>query len=276
MRIVIKDDSDGVAEYAAELIVKRVAEFQPTKERPFVLGLPTGSTPVKTYQRLIKAFREGRISFKNIITFNMDEYVGLPREHEQSYWYFMKTNLFQFVDIPAENINILDGNAPDLIRECQRFEDKIESLGGIELFLGGLGSDGHIAFNEPGSSLKSKTRVKSLNEETIHANARFFSNDVSKVPTMALTVGVDTVMRSRQVVVLATGANKAVAVSKMVEEGVSHSWPASALQLHPAVVLVLDEDATHELRVKTVRYFKGLAKREDELVRRQMNHLAKL
>jgi glucosamine-6-phosphate deaminase len=273
MRIVISADNDGVADYAAEIIVKRIAQFQPTKDRPFVLGLPTGSTPVKTYQRLIKAYREGRVSFKHVITFNMDEYVGLPRDHEESYWTFMKNNLFQFVDIPPENINILDGNAPDLIRECQRFEEKIEALGGIELFLGGVGSDGHIAFNEPGSSLASRTRVKSLNEETIAANARFFGGDMSKVPTMALTVGVNTVMRSRQVVILATGANKAMAVSKCVEEGVSHAWPVSALQLHPSVVLVVDEEATLELRVKTVKYFRGLAKREDELSRRQLNHL---
>jgi glucosamine-6-phosphate deaminase len=276
MRIVISKDADGVAEYAADIIVKRIAAFQPTKDRPFVIGLPTGGTPVKTYQRLIKAYREGRVTFKHVVTFNMDEYVGLPRDHDQSYWHFMKVNFFQFIDIAPENINFLDGNAPDLIRECQRYEDKIDSLGGIELFLGGLGSDGHIAFNEPGSSLASRTRVKSLNEETIHDNSRFFGGDVSKVPTMALTVGVATIMRSRQVVILATGANKSMAVSKCVEEGVSHAWPVSALQLHPAVVLVLDKDATLELRVKTVRYFEGLARREDELARRQLNFQAKL
>jgi glucosamine-6-phosphate deaminase len=271
MRIVIRDAADQVAQYAAELIINRVRDFQPTKERPFVLGLPTGGTPVRCYQRLILAFREGKISFQNVVTFNMDEYVGLPRDHPESYWSFMKQNLFSFVDIPPENINILDGNAPDLVAECQRFEDKIQSYGGIELFLGGVGSDGHIAFNEPGSSLSSLTRVKSLNKETISDNARFFDNDLSKVPTMALTVGVQTVMASRQVVIIAIGGNKALAVAHCVEEGVSHGWPISALQMHRSTVLIVDEDATRELRVKTVRYFKGLQSSEDELKKRQAN-----
>lgn len=271
MRIVIKETANGVADYAAEYIIKRVQDFGPSESRPFVLGLPTGSTPIKTYQRLIQAFREGRISFKHVVTFNMDEYVGLPEDHPESYHSFMKQNLFSFVDIPASQTNILNGNAPDLVEECRRFEEKIQSYGGIELFLGGIGSDGHIAFNEPGSSLSSRTRVKSLNQETIQANARFFDGDVSKVPTMALTVGVGTILDAREVVILANGANKALAVSKCVEEAVSHTFPASALQLHRAAVLVVDRDSTLELRVKTVRYFEGLAQREDDLRKRQEN-----
>lgn len=271
MRIVIKSSDDTVAAYVAEYIVKRINDFHPTKERPFVLGLPTGSTPIRTYQKLIQAFREGRITFKNVVTFNMDEYVGLPVTHPQSYHAFMQVNLFNFIDIPPENVNILDGNASDLIAECQRFEDKIAMYGGIELFFGGLGSDGHIAFNEPGSSLASLTRVKSLNSETIAANARFFDNDISKVPTMALTVGVATIINARQVLIAATGASKAVAVEKCVEGSVSHIYPVSALQLHRSAVLVVDEAATMELKVKTVIYFKALAVREDELGKRQVN-----
>jgi len=269
MRIVIRDNSAGVADYTAEYIIKRIKTFAPTADKPFVLGLPTGGTPVPTYQRLVKAFREGRISFKHVVTFNMDEYVGLPREHPESYWSFMHEQLFKWVDIPAENINLLDGNAADLEAECARYEDKITKHGGIELFLAGVGSDGHIAFNEPGSSLASRTRVKSLNEETIAANARFFGGDIGKVPTMALTVGVATVMASRTVVVLATGANKAWAVSRCVEGAVSNAVPITMLQVHKSCVLVIDEEATHELRVKTVRYFQGLAKREHELALRQ-------
>ncbi|KAH9578976.1 Glucosamine/galactosamine-6-phosphate isomerase [Trypanosoma melophagium] len=271
MRIVISKDDDAVADYVSEYIIGMIRDFSPTKDRPFVLGLPTGDSPLKTYQRLIQAYREGRVSFRNVVTFNMDEYVGLPREHPQSYFYFMKTNFFDFVDIPEENRNLLDGTVPDLIQECQRYEDKIRLMGGIHLFLAGVGTDGHLAFNEPGSSLDSVTRVKSLNEETIVSNARFFDNDMRKVPTMALTVGIKTVMRARNVLVIATGANKAVAVARCVEGGISHVHPITALQLHPSAVLCVDEDATMELKVKTVKYFRGLLKREYELRQRQEN-----
>jgi len=269
MRIVIKEHERQVADYAADLIAQRINAFQPSQERPFVLGLPTGSTPVKTYERLIQLYREGAVSFKHVVTFNMDEYVGLPRDHPQSYHSFMRQNLFDFIDLPLENQNIPDGNALDLVAECQRYEDKITSYGGIELFLGGVGSDGHLAFNEPGSSLTSRTRVKSLNQETISANARFFNNDLTRVPTMAITVGIGTIMDARQVVILATGIGKARAVEQCVEGSVSHAATVSMLQLHRAAVLCLDEAATSELRVKTVRYFKGLAVRENELQERQ-------
>jgi glucosamine-6-phosphate deaminase len=271
MRIVIKDTAQLVADYCAALIVQRINEFQPTKDRPFVLGLPTGSTPVKTYQRLIQYYREGVVSFKNVVTFNMDEYVGLPKNHPQSYWTFMHKNFFNFIDIPAENINIPDANAPDLVGECQRYEERIKGYGGIELFLGGVGSDGHLAFNEPGSSLASKTRVKSLNHETIQDNARFFDGDLSKVPTMAITVGMSTIMDARQVVVLATGANKSAAVARCVEGNVSHVFPISLLQMHRSCVLICDHSATMDLKVKTVLYYKNLAIREHELAIRQKN-----
>lgn len=271
MRIVISQNSDQVAQYVAQLIVDRINDFGPTEDRPFVLGLPTGSTPVKTYQLLIRAFREGRVSFKNVVTFNMDEYVGIPEDHPKSYHSFMRTNLFNYIDIPKQNINILNGNALDLVAECNQYEEKIKRYGGIELFLGGLGSDGHIAFNEPGSSLTSFTRVKSLNDETIQANARFFNNDISQVPTMSLTVGIETIMRARTVVIIATGANKSVAVSQMVEGHISHSYPCTALQSHRSAILCLDEDATMDLKVKTVKYFKGLLVREHELKLRQEN-----
>nr|CCC96154.1 unnamed protein product [Trypanosoma congolense IL3000] len=268
MRIVIFPDDEAVADYVSEYVIRKIKDFGPTSERPFVLGLPTGSSPLKTYQRLIKAYRDGRISFSHVITFNMDEYVDLPRDHPQSYYYFMKHNFFDHVDIPEQNRNLLDGTVVDLVSECRRYEEKINSVGGIELFLAGVGTDGHLAFNEPGSSLESVTRVKSLNQETISSNARFFDNDVQKVPTMALTVGVRTVMNARSILVVATGANKAAAVAHCVEGSVTHVHSITALQLHPAAVLCLDEDATLELKVKTVRYFKGLLQREEELDRR--------
>ena len=165
----------------------------------------------------------------------------------------MYHHFFSHVDVNPANINILDGNASDLEAECTSYEEKIREAGGIELFLGGVGPDGHIAFNEPGSSLASRTRVKTLAEDTIRANSRFFANDVSKVPKMALTVGVKTVLDAREVVIIVTGPHKALALQKCIEEGVNHMWTLSALQLHPRPLLVVDEDATLELQVKTVK-----------------------
>jgi glucosamine-6-phosphate deaminase len=174
----------------ANYIKERIRQFEPSEERPFVLGLPTGSSPIGVYKRLVEMCTAGQVSFKHVITFNMDEYVGLPRDHPESYYSFMWNNLFMHIDIVPENVHILDGNAPDLDEECKKFEMAITQVGGIELFLGGIGPDGHIAFNEPGSSLNSRTRVKTLAYETIIANARFFDGDLTKVPKLALTVGV--------------------------------------------------------------------------------------
>eukprot|EP00755_Sulcionema_specki_P003130 Sspe_Gene.27260::Locus_11656_Transcript_1_1_Confidence_1.000_Length_939::g.27260::m.27260/K02564/nagB, GNPDA; glucosamine-6-phosphate deaminase len=269
MRIVIHPTDDEVATYAANHIIQRINDFAPTADRPFVIGLPTGGTPVKTYQKLIQAHRQGKVTFRHVVTFNMDEYVGLPQAHPESYHSFMWGNLFNFIDIPKDQVNILDGNADDLVAECQRYEDKIKSYGGIQLFVGGLGHDGHIAFNEPGSALSSRTRVKSLNRETIESNARFFDGDITKVPTMALTVGVGTILDAREVLFLVTGASKAKALSMCIEESISHMWTGSALQQHPKATIVVDEAATMELRVRTVRYFKDLQHSEAELQRRQ-------
>jgi glucosamine-6-phosphate deaminase len=223
-----------------------------------VLGLPTGSSPIGTYQHLVKLFKNGELSFKHVITFNMDEYVGLPRDHPESYHSFMWNHLFKHIDIKPENVHILDGNAPDLDEECRRYEEEISAVGGIELFLGGIGPDGHIAFNEPGSALTSRTRVKTLAYETIIANARFFEGDITKVPKLALTVGVGTVMDAREVAIIITGAHKAIALAKCIEEGVNHMWTVSAIQMHPKGLIVCDEDSTLELHVKTVKYFKSI------------------
>jgi glucosamine-6-phosphate deaminase len=190
----------------------------------------------------------------------MDEYIGIPRSHPESYHTFMWTHFFSHVNIPSQNINILDGNAEDLELECVRYEEKIASYGGIELFLGGIGPDGHIAFNEPGSSMASRTRVKTLAYDTILANSRFFGNDLEKVPKMALTVGVQTILEAREVVIIITGAHKSLALQKCIEGGLNHMWTLSSLQLHPHPMIVADEDATLELQVKTVRYFKSIEK----------------
>ena len=258
MRVIIQPDSNAVSSWAAAHVVLSIRTFQPAPGRPFVLGLPTGSTPLGMYRELIRLHREGLASFANVVTFNMDEYAGLPEDHPQSYHTFMWENFFRHIDIPRENVNILDGNAPDPERECAEYEDKIARCGGIELFVGGAGPDGHIAFNEPGSSLTSRTRVKTLTSDTILANSRFFDNDPNLVPRTALTVGVGTIMDARQVMLVVTGMNKARALSMGIEGGVNHMWTISALQFHPRAVIVCDDDATLELKVGTVRYFKDI------------------
>lgn len=260
MRFIIETDKEAVGRWVANYVAKRIAEFNPTVDRPFVLGLPTGSTPIPTYKNLIRMCKAGELSFEHVVTFNMDEYCGLPEGHPESYRSFMWSNLFNDVNIKKENVHILDGNASDLLAECHNYERKITAAGGIELFLGGIGPDGHIAFNEPGSSLSSRTRVKTLAYDTIVANARFFDGDISKVPKRALTIGVGTVMDSREVLIIATGINKSMALHEAVEGGVNHMWTVSAIQMHPSGLVVADEDATAELKVKTVKYFKDIRK----------------
>ncbi|MBF4805343.1 MAG: glucosamine-6-phosphate deaminase [Pseudoleptotrichia goodfellowii] len=258
MRVIILKDKQEIGKWSAYQIAKKILKFNPTADKPFVLGLPTGSTPLGTYKELINLYKERIISFENVITFNMDEYVGLSPEHEQSYHYFMHENLFKHIDIKPENVNILDGLAEDLTKECQRYEDKIKSVGGIKLFLGGIGEDGHIAFNEPGSSLASRTRDKELTYDTILVNSRFFDNDVNKVPKLALTVGVGTLMDSEELMILADGYKKARAVYHGIEGGINHLWTVSALQLHRRAILVIDESAASDIKVKTYRYFKEI------------------
>jgi glucosamine-6-phosphate deaminase len=258
MRIVIKNDAAEVGQWVATYVIDKILASAPTPEKPFVLGLPTGSTPLPAYRELIRRHKQGDISFKNVITFNMDEYVGLPEDHTESYHRFMFDNLFSHIDIPRSNIHILNGNARDLAKECSEYENKITQAGGIDLFLGGMGPDGHLAFNEPGSSLSSRTRIKTLSYDTILANSRFFDGDMKKVPTMALTVGVGTVMDAREVLVMVTGYNKARALREVVEGGISHMWTASMLQMHQQGIIVCDESSTMELQVETVKYFKDI------------------
>ncbi|WVQ77014.1 glucosamine-6-phosphate deaminase [Cryptococcus sp. DSM 104548] len=259
MRLTIRKHKEEVGNYIAEYIVARINSFTPTDDhKNFVLGLPTGSSPLPVYKRLVELYKEGKVSFKDVVTFNMDEYVGIPRDHPESYHTFMFTNFFSLVDINAQNTHLLNGNAEDLYKECEDYEATIKAVGGIDLFLGGIGADGHIAFNEPGSSLTSRTRIKTLAYETILDNCRFFNNDLSAVPRMALTVGVQTVMDAREVVLVVTGQGKSLALKEMIEGSVCHMVTASALQTHPWALVVCDEDATLELRVKTVKYFTSL------------------
>lgn len=260
MRLIIKDTPQEVAAWAASHIIERIKERAAVSDRPFVLGLPTGSTPIATYEELIRRHKAGEISFRNVITFNMDEYVGIPEEHPESYHSFMHRYFFDHIDISGENINILNGNAPDLQKECEDYEARISRAGGIDLFMGGVGEDGHIAFNEPFSSLSSRTRVKTLTQDTIIVNSRFFDGDISAVPKQALTVGVGTIMDAREVMILATGHKKATAVKTAVEGAYSHVCTLSALQVHRHGILLCDEPAAGELKVNTYRYFTDIEK----------------
>ncbi len=258
MRILIHKDYDRLSKWVAHYVAQKINQHNPTPGNPYLLGLPTGSSPMGTYSELINLYKEGKVSFKNVVTFNMDEYVNLPEDHPESYHYFMWSNFFDHIDIPKENVNILDGNAKDLEEECHLYEERIKKSGGIDLFLGGIGPDGHIAFNEPGSSLSSRTRVKTLTYDTILANSRFFDNDVNKVPKTALTVGVGTVMDANEVLIIINGYRKARALKMVVEEGVNHMWTVSMLQLHRYGLIVCDNEATMELKVGTVNYFKDI------------------
>lgn len=258
MKLVILENYKAISRWAAKYMAKKINDFNPSAENPFVLGLPTGSSPVGTYQELITMSKSAKISFENVVTFNMDEYVGLAEEHPESYHSFMNRNFFNHINVNRKNVHIPNGNAPDMMEECISYEEKIKASGGIELFLGGMGADGHIAFNVPGSSLTSRTRLVNLNYETIAANARFFDNDLAKVPKQALTVGVQTVMDAREVLIIVNGYKKARALKQVVEGGINHMWTLSALQSHPNAIIVCDDEATWELKVGTVNYFKEL------------------
>ena len=260
MRVIIQREYKDASAWAAAYVARQINEFKPTPKKPFVLGLPTGSSPLGMYKQLAKLNKAGKVSFANVVTFNMDEYVGIPREHSESYYSFMWDNFFSHINIKKSNVNILNGNAKSLEKECTRYEKKIKSYGGIQLFVGGIGPDGHIAFNEPGSSLASRTRVKTLTADTIIANSRFFGGNTNKVPKTALTVGVGTVMDSEKVLIIVSGHNKAHALQQAVEYGVNHMWTLSCLQLHPHGIIVCDDSSTVEMKVGTVNYFKDIEK----------------
>jgi glucosamine-6-phosphate deaminase len=252
MRLVIKKDYEAACKWAADFIAGKI------REKPALrLGLPTGSSPLGIYRELAAQYKAGALSFKDVVTYNMDEYLGLPPDHPQSYHKFMRDNLFSLVDIKKENTHILDGMTKNPAAECAAYEKAIRE-GGIDLFLGGSGVNGHLAFNEPGSSPQSLTRAVTLTADTRIVNSRFFDGDMNKVPRKALSVGVGTVLASKQVLAIVTGYNKARALAAAVEGGVNQMCPLSYLQLHPDAIIVCDEEATEELKVGTVRHYKGI------------------
>lgn len=247
MELIKLETRDDVAEYVASRLVCAIKEFIPSENKPYlVLGLPTGSTPVPVYKRLVEEYKSGNISFKNVVTFNMDEYVGLDENHIQSYHYFMNENLFNHIDIPKNQIFILNGMAEDVLAECENYEKKIKEYGGIDIQLGGIGENGHLAFNEPGTSFDEVTHLQALTDNTIEVNSRFF-DDKSEVPTYALTVGLKTIFRAKQVMIMATGSKKANAVYYSSSTPISVDCPASILQKHNNAQIICDKDVWNNM-----------------------------
>lgn len=249
-----------MSQWVAEYIIYRINAFRPTPRKPFVLGLPSGSTPLKVFELLAKAFKDGAVSFENVVFFGMGEYVGVGAGDPHGFQYFLWEHFLKYVNIKKEHVYFLDGLTKNFAKECDNYEKTIARYGGVNLFIGGVGIDGHIAFNEPYSSLSSRTRAKMLTPSTIRANSRFFDNDVNKVPPVVLTIGIATMMDADEVMILACGEHKAKAIKNAVEGAITHAWPVSVLQYHPHAIIACDEAATTELSVETVKYFKELEK----------------
>ncbi len=251
MEIIVKKNYEEMSKEAARIVKERME-----KKPDLVLGLATGSTPLGLYQELARMHREEGLSFKKVKTFNLDEYYGLAPEHPQSYRYFMNLNLFSKIDIDPANTHLPDGLTEDVDKFCLEYEEKIEKSGGIDLQILGIGGDGHIGFNEPGSSLGSRTRIKTLNEQTIKDNSRFFKN-IDEVPKYAITMGVGTVIDAKEIILLASGKNKSSIIAQAIEGPVTSQVSASMLQVHPKVIAILDEDAASSLKKKD--YYKFVA-----------------
>ncbi len=250
MRVIVEPDQAGVSRRAAQFVAELVRR-NPT----CVLGLATGGTPLGMYAELIRMHRDEGLDFSRVVTFNLDEYVGLTQNHPQSYHYFMHENLFKHINIPVQNVYIPSGTTGNYAAFCQWYERRIEECGGIDLQLLGVGSDGHIAFNEPSISLGSRTRIKTLAQPTIQDNARFFEK-IEQVPIYAITMGVGTILEARKILFLANGANKADAVAKAIEGPVTSMITASALQLHPDVIAFIDRPAAGQLSM--IEYYEWI------------------
>lgn len=207
-----------------------------------VLGLATGSTPLKPYGHMIKLFENGAVDFSKVTTFNLDEYCKLDVNDKNSYHRFMHDNLFDHLNIPEENIHFLNGNAEDLEQECKEYEERIKAAGGIDIQLLGIGSNGHIAFNEPSDSFQRWSHVVALKESTIQDNSRFF-NSIEEVPTHAVTMGIGSIMQAKRILIIAIGENKAKAIKQLIDGNVTPQCPASVLQFHTDVTLMLDKGA---------------------------------
>ncbi len=255
MEVIIYPDKEQAAAAAADYVAGQV------KRNPYiVLGLATGETPLGLYKNLIEKNRKGEISFAKASSFNLDEYCGISADNENSYAYYMRKNFFEHIDIKLENTHIPDGSSENPLIACEQYERAIKGAGGVELQILGIGADGHIGFNEPTSSLSSRTRMKTLTEKTIGDNARFFGGDASAVPWHVLTMGIGTIMESEKIVMLAFGESKADAVAGMIEGPITAMLPASVLQTHQTVKVFLDEAAASKL--KLAGYYKWVLSRK--------------
>lgn len=241
MEVKVFETYEEMSRHAARMIAERI------KAKPnLVLGLATGSTPVGTYQELIRLHKEEGLDFSQVRSFNLDEYLGIAGDHDQSYRYFMNTNLFDHINIDKANTRVPDGTAADPAASCRQYEEDIKAGGGIDFQVLGVGGNGHIAFNEPGSSRDSRTRVVDLDEATIKDNSRFFDS-IDDVPKQAISMGMATIMETKEVILLANKANKADAIVKTIEGPVTEEVPASLLQEHPNVTFMVEKEAAGKL-----------------------------
>ncbi|QFU76804.1 glucosamine-6-phosphate deaminase [Halioglobus maricola] len=260
MKVVILEDAAAVAHYGADIFREQLG-----KKPASVFGLATGSTPLSLYRELIRSNQQGDISFAQVQSFNLDEYMDLAPDHPQSYRHFMNREFFDHIDIDPARTHVPPGNAPNPLTACDEYETAIAAAGGIDIQLLGIGRNGHIGFNEPTSCLSSRTRVKTLTRETIEDNARFFSADEHQ-PQLSITMGIGTIMEAKLVVLLATGASKAEAIRAMVEGPVAAWCPASALQMHPSTVVIVDEEAASGLT--NPGFFKHIEEQNQALLAR--------
>ncbi|WP_378952666.1 glucosamine-6-phosphate deaminase [Pelosinus sp. sgz500959] len=244
MRVVIAKDYEDMSQRAARIVAGQIY-LKPNS----VLGLATGSTPISMYKDLIRVHKEVGLDFSEVITFNLDEYLGLPISDEQSYYYYMFQNFFNHVNIKKENIYIPNGIMDDVELECKNYDDKIQKKGGIDLQVLGIGTNGHIGFNEPDIKFEATTHKVKLDDETINANARFFST-IEEVPRFAISMGIKTIMHAKKIILLASGENKAEVIFRALFEGITPEVPASILQLHQDVTVIVEENAAQLLKPK--------------------------
>lgn len=237
MKIIQTKNYEEMSKQAAKIVLSRI------KENPqMTLGLATGSTPMSLYKEMIRDHRKNGTSYRSIHTVNLDEYIGLSPDHPSSYYYFMKKQLFDHIEIPIDNINIPSGTVENLAKECEQYEQLIKELGGIDLQILGIGPNGHIAFNEPGTPFHSRTHVVNLTESTIQANSRFFES-IEQVPTKAISMGLQTIAESKEIILLASGSSKAEAMKNLINGPIDEKFPASILKEHPNATLIADSEA---------------------------------
>jgi len=251
MLVMLRSTYEDMSRAAADIVTERLR-----RKPDMVLGLATGSTPLGLYKELIRRHIQEGLDFSKVTTFNLDEYVGLPPSHDQSYHYFMKESLFDHVNLDPRHTHVPMGMAPDVEAFCEWYEQRIREKGGVDLQILGIGGNGHIAFNEPGSSLGSRTRIKTLTERTIKDNARFFANP-EEVPRLAITMGIGTIMEARELIILANGEKKADAVKAAVEGPVTAMMPASIVQMHRKAYFIVDEAAASKLSPEHIEELTG-------------------